>query len=974
MSRNFVRRIQSFTAIALFVALVTILLPIATLAQQRGTRTAKVHRAARGAAQPQGGSLFLPAVSYDIGSGNDLLSSVAVGDLNGDGYPDVVVVDWFKNLAVLLGKGDGTLQPPVTYSSSGIAVFIADVNGDHKPDLIEGTGNGTGVRVLLGNGDGTFQPAATYASGGYPWNNAFVPQILVGDLNGDGKSDLVVSNECDGSGSTCANGTVGILLGNGDGTFRPVLVYNSGGAVAGGIVLADFNHDGKTDLAVSNCADTLSDCGTGNGSVGVLLGNGDGTFQPAITYGSGSPGLFASALAEADLNRDGKPDLVIANPGGNDGNSEGSAGVLLGNGDGTFQPVVTYDSGGNDANSIEIADLNNDGIPDLVLADISGTVGVLLGKGDGTFGPVESLYAGGGNSTVGTMVSDINGDGIPDIVAVTWGPVDVLLGLGDGTFQGSLSFTSGAGAYSGINPASAIADLNGDSKPDVLTVSGSELGVLIGNSGYGIATTIRVNSSLNPSNYGQSVTFTAVVTSGSGTPAGTVIFYDGTTPLGSETLAGGSASLSTSSLSSGSHAITASYLGSGDFAPSTSPILEQAVTGTPTSTALSSSRNPSFSHQNVVFTATVSCGSGTPGGSVIFYDSAAALDTAVLSDGVATFTDAALSVGSHSITASYQGFGTCAPSTSAALIQVVNQVPEFTTKTSLATSGSPSLIGQPVTFTATITSKGGTIPDGEVVSFYDGAKAIGTGETSGGRALLATSSLTATKHTIKATYSGDANFRSSSGDVAQVVEKYATTTALSANVNPAEYGQAVTFTATVTSAGPATTGKVKFTGIGVATLSGGVAVFTKKGLRPGTHAVTAEYLGDGDSATSESAVLDEVVNPAATTTKLTSSVNPSSSGQNVTFTATVTSATGLNPTGSVTFAAGGTALGAVSLKGTVAKVSTATLPAGDSTDNGDLRRSDWIRGEWRVVEADGEPVKDWIETLIGIERIIRSRV
>ncbi len=928
MSRNFVRRIQSFTATVAFVALLTIFLPAGSLGQQRSTRTLKVHRAAKGAAQPQGGSLFLPAVSYDIG-GNGA-SWVAVGDLNGDGYPDVVVEDEFNGvLAVLLGKGDGTLQSPVTYSSGGISVFIADLNGDHKPDLIAATGSS--VMVYVGNGDGTFQPAVTYGSGGFPWNSAVQPQIVVGDLNGDGKPDLVVSNECDKNGSTCASGTVGILLGNGDGTFRPVVSYNTGGAVAGGVVVADFNHDGKTDLAISNCADTVSDCGTANGSVGVLLGNGDGTFQSAIVYGAGSPGLFASALAEADLNRDGKADLVIANPGGNDGNGEGSAGVLLGNGDGTFQPVVTYDSGGDDANSIEIVDLNSDGIPDLVLADYSGTVGILLGKGDGTFGPVESLFAGGFNHTVAALVSDINGDGIPDIVALTWGPTEVLLGLGDGTFQGALSFTSGAGAYVGNNPTFAIADLNGDSRPDVLTVSGSKLGVLIGNAGYGVATTIRVSSSLNPSNYGQSVTFTAVVTSVSGTPTGTVVFYDGTNPLGSETLVGGSASLSTATLSSGSHAITASYPGSGDFAPSSSPILEQAVIGTPTSTALSSSRNPSFTRQEVTFTATVSCGSSTPGGSVIFYDSAAALYTATLSGGVATFTDEALSVGSHSITAAYQGFGPCSPSTSAALIQVVNQLPEFTSKTSVTTSGSPSLIGQPVTFTATITSKGGTIPDGELVSFYDGAKAIGTGETSGGRASLTTSSLTATKHTIKATYAGDANFRSSSGDVAQVVDKYATTAALSANVNPAEYGQAVTFTATVTSAGPTPTGKVKFTGIGVATLSGGVAVFTKKGLRPGTHPVTAEYLGDGDSATSESAVLDEVVNPAGTTTTLTSSVNPSSSGQSVTFTATVTSATGLTPTGSVTFAAGGTVLGTVSLKGTVAKVSTATLPVGTST-------------------------------------------
>jgi hypothetical protein len=185
-------------------------------------------------------------------------------------------------------------------------------------------------------------------------------------------------------------------------------------------------------------------------------------------------------------------------------------------------------------------------------------------------------------------------------------------------------------------------------------------------------------------------------------------------------------------------------------------------------------------------------------------------------------------------------------------------------KTTLATSGSPSFVGQPVTFTATVTSTHGAIPDGELVTFYDGTTAIGTGTTAGGVATFTTSSLTGKTHTIKAAYAGDANVKPSTGAVTQVVNKYPTTTALSSNPNPSAHGQAVSFTATVTPTGPSLpTGKVLFKdgtlGIGSATLSGGVATLTKSKLAVGTHPITAQYLGDVVSGKSTSSVLNQVV-------------------------------------------------------------------------------------------------------------------
>jgi len=184
-------------------------------------------------------------------------------------------------------------------------------------------------------------------------------------------------------------------------------------------------------------------------------------------------------------------------------------------------------------------------------------------------------------------------------------------------------------------------------------------------------------------------------------------------------------------------------------------------------------------------------------------------------------------------------------------------------KTVVSTSGSPSLVGQSVTFTAMVTSTHGAIPDGELVTFYDGMAALASLPLSSGTAAYTTSSLPAKTHTIKATYAGDPTFKPSTGFVTQVVNKYPTTTSLTSSPNPSHSGQAVTFTAQVTSTGPAPTGKVKFLdgtlAIGTATLSGGVAKLTKSTLAVGTHPITARYLGDTVSSTSTSSVVNQVV-------------------------------------------------------------------------------------------------------------------
>jgi Big-like domain-containing protein len=198
----------------------------------------------------------------------------------------------------------------------------------------------------------------------------------------------------------------------------------------------------------------------------------------------------------------------------------------------------------------------------------------------------------------------------------------------------------------------------------------------------------------------------------------------------------------------------------------------------------------------------------------------------------------------------------------AALVSLQNATAPNLTKTLVTTSGSPSFVGQSVTFT---TAETGGIPDGETITFHDGTAVIGTGKTANRVATFSTSALQVGGHSIKAVYPGDASFQPSFGGVKQVVDLYSTKTTLTSNPNPSTQGQAVTFTVTVTSTGPnQPTGKVAFkdgtVGIGSATLNGGVATLVKSTLAVGTHPITAEYLGDSSSAKSTSAVSNQVVN------------------------------------------------------------------------------------------------------------------
>lgn len=559
---------------------------------------------------------------------------------------------------------------PVKYSGGG-RMAVGDLNGDGKLDVAStecgsscGWTNGV-ILVRLGNGDGTFQSPVSYDSG-MLWPDA----IVIADVNGDGKPDIVFTN---GN----SPGLVGVMLGNGDGTFKPVVTYDSGGDCAYSVAVADLNGDGKPDVVAANLAPTGSGCNTNqHGEIGILLGNGDGTFQPVVTYDSG--GKFANAVAVGDLNGDGKPDLVVGNA-----NSLGFA-VLWGNGNGTFQPAVIYFPLIDFApSSIALADVNGDGKLDLLLGGSSSNcyvnsyqaaVLVLLGNGDGTF-KYPKDYCTGGESANQIAVADVNGDGKLDVaVANGWnesngkGVVGVLLGNGDGTFKTAVDLYPNLGSM-----AVALADLTGDGQPELLVstnLAGGVMVVMLNNTACcGLYTALTTSGS--PSYIGQLVTFTMHVGAEDGE---LVTFYDGayvgTNAIGKGTATNYQATFKTSSLKVGSHAIKSLYPGDRLWKPK-SGIVTQVVIKYPTTTGLASSQNPSTYGQPVTFTATVTSSGPTPTGKVYFKDGTTGIGTVVLNGGLATLTKSKLAVGTHAITAQYSGDNYNAKSTSAVLNQVV---------------------------------------------------------------------------------------------------------------------------------------------------------------------------------------------------------------------------------------------------------------------------------------------------------------
>src|SRR3989454_1038359 len=457
------------------------------------------------------------------------------------------------------------------------------------------------------------------------------------------------------------------------------------------------------------------------------------------------------------------------------------------------------------------------------------------------------------------------------------------------------------------------------------------------------ATSTTLNSTPNPSVFGQAVTLTATVAPvvpDTIAPTGTVTFKDGPTTLGTVTLVNGSASLVTAALTVGAHSLTASYSGDLEFAASTSAVRTQTVNPGPTATTLTTTPNPSVVGQAVTLSTTVTAlapAVGLPTGTVTFRDGATVLGTVTLVNGSASLVTSTLTVGTHPLTATYNGSATFAVSTSATVNQVVNAPAAAATSTSLTSTPNPSIVGQTVTLSSTVTSGAG-VPTG-TVTFRDGATTLGTVTLVNGSASLSISTLTAGTHPLTAAYNGSPAFAaSSSPTVNQIVNApaaAATSTSLTSTPNPSTVGQAVTLSSTVTSGAGVPTGTVTFrdgaTTLGVVSLVNGSASLSISTLAAGTHSLTAVYSGSPSFLASTSpTVIHTVVNnnnTPATTTSLTASASTIRSANFITFTATVSPvppAVG-TPTGTVSFFDGATLIATVPLSSGQAQLITRRL-------------------------------------------------
>ncbi len=816
-------------------------------------------------------------------------SWIGIADISGDGVPDVIV----GSFGVADSAGDNV-------TGNNITIFQQNVGTNGKGNL---TFNPSPITTLAP--DISFTPTA----------------LAIADFNGDGIMDIAaaVPGVAADVGDPQPDGSVWVFQGTGSGGFAAPNEYDTGGVLPLNIQAADLNGDGKPDLVVANAGDPTASPEFSGNSIGVLLNVSSGgsvNFGITNSLTTNCHGTFAVAVA--DFNLDGKPDIAAVNYGSQLSSQPAAfVSIYLGNGSGSFTPASpgTYDTGTNlgGGQYLAVGDFDGNGTPDLIVAHASNLVGLLLNtstpQATTTTALTSSLNPSNAGQSVTLTATVTAASGSAAGGTVSFFDNGVLIGspVSLANQQAALTITT---LPVGTDPITATYS----GATGFGTSTSAALSQVVNNVAP-VSTTTTLSSSVNPSNAGQSVTLTATVTAASGSASGgTVTFFDNGVQIGSPiSLASQQAALTTSTLAVGTQSITATYSGASGFSGSTSSALSQVVNSAApvsTTTTLSSSINPSSFGQSVTFTATVTAASGSAsGGTVTFFDNGTQIGNPVsLASQQATLTTTTLAVGTQSITATYSGATGFNGSTSSALSQVVNSTTAVSTTTALSSSANPSTFGQSVTFTATVTAATGTASGGTVTFFENGVQIGNPVSLASQQAALTVSNLPVGTQTITATYSGASGFAgSNSSTLNQVVNSPApvsTTTALASSVNPSVFGQSVTFTATVTAAaGNASGGTVTFFENNVqignpVSLASQQAAFTISNLAIGTQSITATYSGAAGFTGSTSSGLSQVVNPVSAQTFSFSSIPTSATaGSPISFTLTAKGQNGSTATG-----------------------------------------------------------------------------
>jgi hypothetical protein len=817
---------------------------------------------------------------------------IAVADFNLDGIPDMFVPN-----TVLLGNGDGTFTAAASSlpGSGGGPAVVGDFNGDGIPDLALGSLSGQ-VTIELGKGDGTFTAGESTQSLGF-----FTIGIVAGDFNGDGNLDLAVLSPY--AGVIAHAFQITILLGHGDGTFTlgPTALLNDGALgylKYTSIAVGDFNGDGKLDIVTASepSEDCLPETGQTScnvGSLTILLGNGDGTFnQSTIAVRAAA---YLNSVVVADLNGDGIPDLAVTDF---DLSSNQFVDLLQGNGDGTFTPQNPINQGANQPYYLAVGDFNGDGIADLALtyshiglpSQPNGLM-LYLGKGDGTFNfpPYQFPPPGVESSccaTGGLVVGDFNGDGLQDLAA----PGSVLLS------QTQFATTpQTAIALSGVGTHLVEASYPGDTNYAASTSATATLNLSAG------TPTVTLTLSANPTNYGTPETSTTVVSGADPTPTGTVtVYYNGQggpqNPESEHCVAtldsNGTASCTTLAglLGGGTYSVFASYSGDTNYPTTNSSPVSLAVINQ--STPIITWPTPSSITYGTTLSATQLNATSPVAGSFIYTPQPGTV----------------LGAGTHTLSVTFNPTDTTdyASATATVSLTVSQATPTITWST-------PAAIAYGTALSATQLNASASVPGNFVY-----APAPGTAPAVGSQTL-----------SVAFTPTDTTDYTTATATTTLTVNKATPTIALATSAASAFVLNPVIFTATVTSAAGTPTGSVTFsdgtTVLGTATMASGMATYTTSALLAGTHSITAVYSGDTNFATLSSSALSQVIeNFTIGSSGGTSSVTANPGGQAV-YTFTVTPPTGTTFAGPISFSVTGLPTGAT------AAFSPATVPAGAGT-------------------------------------------